>query len=243
GAAYGHGGCRLTVASTTSLTLSPYGIGLLLLNGVSQPVPSAGIMATNASLAVSTLYYAYAQMVSGSMVLNLSTTGHVTSASGVEVKSGDATQTLVGMVFTDASTHFNDTPVLRNCANWFNRANKSVNTSGVGASTTSTSFVELSASARAEICLWADEAPFLVSANSVSVSVAGNTGQLCMGVDGVAGGAGSTSTSAGASQTEPAFGFFSGLLAEGHHVFSPFGSVSSGATATFSLTTYGTMRG
>jgi hypothetical protein len=243
GAAYGHGGCRLSVASTTSVKLSPYAIGLLLLNGVAQPVPSAGIVATNASLAASTLYYAYAQMVSGSMALNLSTTGHVTSASGVEVKNGDATQTLVGMVFTDANTHFNDTPVLRNCANWFNRANKSVSGSSPTASTTSTTAVELSASARVEISLWADESPALIASNSVNVSVAGDTAALTMGVDGVSNGIGSTTTSAGANQQEPAIVVFSGNLAEGHHVFSPFGQVTSGATANFSVAINGITRG
>lgn len=83
-----HGNCRLSVASTTSLKLSPYGGRNLNINGAIELIPTAGITISNGALAASTRYFVYSAMSGGSMVLELSTTGHETAASGVEVKTG-----------------------------------------------------------------------------------------------------------------------------------------------------------
>lgn len=112
------GQCVLT-KSGTSLKLAPANGNLLTINGVPQVVPSAGITlappATN-----NTSYYIYAYMNSGTMTLEASTTANVTdSTTGMEVKSGDATRTLVGLART-VSSAWVDTDALRYVRSWFN---------------------------------------------------------------------------------------------------------------------------
>ena len=60
----------------------------------------------SSSVSASTLYYIYLWNTSGTWVLDADTTGHATdSSSGIEIKSGDNTKTLVGMIHTDANKH------------------------------------------------------------------------------------------------------------------------------------------
>ncbi|MEB2654919.1 hypothetical protein SOP89_26500, partial [Pseudomonas siliginis] len=111
----GHGQCRLSYVSGTQLKLSPYNGNNLIINGVPQQIPSAGVTLANTGLAASTKYYVYAYMNAGTMTLEAVTTAHATGTNGVEQKSGDATRTLVGMILTDGSTpgQFVDTPANR----------------------------------------------------------------------------------------------------------------------------------
>lgn len=110
------GQCRLDYVSTTQIKLSPKNGNKLTINGAAYAIPSAGVALANTGLAASSVYNVYAYMNSGTMTLEASATGHSTdTASGVEIKTGDATRTLVGMVDTDNSTLF--TNRLRS---WFN---------------------------------------------------------------------------------------------------------------------------
>ena len=60
----------------------------------------------SSSVSASTLYYIYLWNTSGTWVLDAETTGHATdSSTGIEIKSGDNTKTLVGMIHSDASKH------------------------------------------------------------------------------------------------------------------------------------------
>lgn len=151
----GHGQCRLSVTSSTALKLSPYNGSYVTVNGKSASIPNAGISITNAGLAVSTVYYAYLYGTTGALQLELSTTGHSTHTNGVEIKTGDATRTLVGMVATNASTLFTDTVTTRWCINWFNRRSLPCSTTGNGFTITSGS--EISITIRNQFLSWADE--------------------------------------------------------------------------------------
>ncbi|MBP0532956.1 hypothetical protein J8J19_22570, partial [Mycobacterium tuberculosis] len=53
----GHGQCRLSYVSGTQLKLSPYNGNNLIINGVPQQIPSAGVTLANTGLAASTKYY------------------------------------------------------------------------------------------------------------------------------------------------------------------------------------------
>jgi hypothetical protein len=157
---------RLTFTSATALAFKPNNGDLIRINGFVWQIPGTGIAGCNntgvfvngtpgQNLAASTLYYVYAFSNSGTLTCDFSTTGHATSAtpgnSGTEVKSGDDTRTLIGMVFTNASAQFVDICV----ASWFNRRNKVGNTSGLTTGISPTiNFVT-----------WADEAIILTSAN------------------------------------------------------------------------------
>jgi len=99
------GQCQLQYVGTTSIKLVPYNGNYLTINGKHYKVPSAGVSLANTGLTAATLYYIYAYMSSGTMTLEASATGYATdSSTGVTIKSGDATRTLVGMVYMDSGT-------------------------------------------------------------------------------------------------------------------------------------------
>ncbi|MGH8759922.1 MAG: hypothetical protein ACREVW_10490, partial [Burkholderiales bacterium] len=74
---------------------------------VQTQLTTVGLSITNASLAASTLYYAYMYDNNGSVTLELSTTATaLDGATGYRVKSGDATKLYVGQIKTDAGALF-----------------------------------------------------------------------------------------------------------------------------------------
>lgn len=161
----GHGQCRLSVTSTTALKLAPFNGNKLIINGVSQTIPSAGVTLSNSGLSATTVYYVYAYMNAGTMTLEAVTTAHATGTNGVEIKSGDATRTLVGMIRTGASSQFLDTAAARFCLNWFNRR-KIVGAVAAtpGYTFTNTTLAEINAALRVEFLCWADDI-LIVTAN------------------------------------------------------------------------------
>lgn len=237
-----HGQCRLSVVSTTSLRLSPFNGQNINIGGLPRKIPSAGVTISNSGLAASTLYYVYAWMNGANIALELSTTGHSTHTNGVEIKTGDSTRTLVGMIYTNASTQFVDNYTNRFCLNWFNRrtlAGVSPTTTGA---TASTSLAELNTAARVNFLTWADEAVDTAVVGSVSNTASGNTSHTTSpGVDGL-GGAQVVATSYAAMINVVAYGRYLFNVAEGFHFASAYGMVSQG-TGTWSYGVQLTIRG
>jgi hypothetical protein len=100
-------------------------------------------------------------MNAGVMTLEVVTTTHATSTNGVEIKSGDATRTLVGMVRVNNSTQFVNTAAQRFCLNWYNRrVIHALNSFAALRSTTNTSNVEISTTERCEFLFWSGEGVF-----------------------------------------------------------------------------------
>jgi hypothetical protein len=155
-----HGQCRLSVSSTTTLLLSPYNGNSVIVNGIPLQLPTAGVTYTASGLSASTKYYVYLGGTTATPALSLSTTGYVTASNGVVVMNGDATKTLVGMVYTTASTQFVDAIATRFCLNWFNRR-KIVATNAIAGpfSFTNTASAELTSSARTQFLAWSDDVP------------------------------------------------------------------------------------
>ena len=154
------GQCRLDYVGTTQIKLSPHDGNKLFINGAFETVPSAGVTLSNASLSASTFYYIYAYMASGTMTLEASTTARATDTTyGHQIKTGDATRTLVGAVYMTSGTVFADSISQRFVLSWFNRKWKRGravwSTSG---STTSTSLVEVRTDGRVEFISWSDDA-------------------------------------------------------------------------------------
>lgn len=183
------GQCRLSRASAISLVLSPLNGNYLKISNVAQKIPAAGVALSNAGLVANTVYYIYAFMNAGVMTLEPSATGHSTDAtSGMEIKTGDATRTLVGMIKTSNNTpgQFVDSGTQRYVANWFNRRQLlSLNT----VATTNTAAAvptDVMAANHAEFLTWADTPVsiglIVVAANNISGSSINTT----CGVDGVA---------------------------------------------------------
>jgi hypothetical protein len=150
------GQCKLIYVSTTQIKLIPFNGTYLKINGVLYAIPSAGVTISNSSLSASTIYYVYAYMNSGTMTLELSTTTHATdSTTGAEIKSGDATRTLVGMIRTDIGTNFADTTNARWVRSWFNDDGVvGYQSSSTTVSTSSLSMIELETAMRVYALLW-----------------------------------------------------------------------------------------
>ena len=132
-----HGQCQLS-KSGANLILLPKNGNRIIVNGVSCTVPDAGV--TLAAPATSgTTYLIYAYMNGGTMTLEASATAHATDATtGVEIKSGDATRTLVGIART-VSSAWVDTATQRFVRSYFNRTiQKVANAFTTSRSTTST---------------------------------------------------------------------------------------------------------
>ncbi len=168
----GHGRCRLSVTSTTTLSLKPYDGNGVNVNGIALLIPAAGVTYTASGLTASTVYYVYLSGTTAAPVLSLSATGHSQASNGIETKTGDTTQTLVGMVYTNASTQFIDSAAIRTCLNWFNRRKIVSDASQAGPfSFSSTTLSETSSTLRAQFLKWADDTPIAqVSGNVTQTS-------------------------------------------------------------------------
>jgi hypothetical protein len=197
----GHGNCRLSVTSTTVLTLNPYSGNRLNINGQTYHIPSGGVTLSNSGLSASTCYYVYAYISSGNITLEAVTTTHATNTTtGIEQKSGDATRTLVGMIATNASGQFVDSPTQRFCVNWFNR--RGINGYAVvgAVAVSSTTAIEATAGARITFISWADEAVVgILNGEVVSTTASGNALNAGLYLDGNQLGAFTSCTWAGVS--------------------------------------------
>jgi hypothetical protein len=115
--------CRIASVSETStdLYLIGYNGNRVEWGGTSLTIPSGWqTKITNAGLNPSTLYYVYVYG-SSTPALELSVTGHATDANGNEVKQGDGSRLLVGMVYTDANGKFVRSARDQLILNWWNR--------------------------------------------------------------------------------------------------------------------------
>ncbi len=187
------GQCRLTVDSTSQLSLQRYQGAYLPLNigGVweAKLIPSSAPTLANTGLTAATLYYIYVFDDSGTLTLEASTTVHATDAdTGAEIKSGDASRTLVGKVFMGAGSPgtFVDSIVKRWCLNWFNR--RGLDMLGVFTAartlTVGNPYGEVNAEIRIEFLSWADEA-VMVFASGLYTTAGGFTqSDVAIGLDG-----------------------------------------------------------
>lgn len=185
-----NGTSRITVNSTTELAL---GVGVipLFVNSLWQMrAITSPVTISNGGLSANTVYRVYAFDNAGTTTLELSTTARATdSAYGVEIKSGDSTRTLVGMIRANASSQFVDSADQRFAISWFNRRNIAGGAAlGSGRSTASASLVELSSSDRKEFLVWGDEPAIQVSWTTLGStdSAANATVNIAAGLDGTA---------------------------------------------------------
>jgi len=236
------GQCRLALVAG-SLKLSPFNGNRLLINGAPQTIPAAGITLAATGLIPAALYYIYAYMVGATMTLEASATGHSTDVTtGVEIKTGDVTRTLVGMARPIAGPAFADTAAQRYVLSYFNRRDLSCG----GAFTalraiTSTSYVEIGNDIRNEFITWADEiassaiSGFMYNGNT-------NTGNYTsIAFDGIA-------AEDTCSMFQPSTATYSGPvsvltnksgLSEGYHYVTAVGSVTAGTGTWVGSTTAG----
>ena len=230
------GRCRLQVDSTTSISLQRYqGSTLPIKTGstwAAMTIPSSGPSLANTGLTAATLYYIYAFNSSGTLTLEASTTGHATDTdTGVEIKSGDATRTLVGMVFMDVGapgTYVSST-TKRWCLNWFNRTGLDMaNTYSADRTTNSMTFVELNTEIRLQFLTWADEAVFVCVEGSAEVDSIGQAALNGVDFDSTTTTAQTVSSVMSAGQAQPFAVSVMKRLSEGNHIAHHNVAVSGG---------------
>lgn len=170
-----YGACRLTL-SGGNLLLSRFNGRRLTINGVGELIPSAGITLAPSGLTPSTLYYIYAYMNSGTMTLEASTTAYATDATtGVQIKTGDATRSLVGMARPETGPVFTDTLAKRFVRSWYNDPGVALQnnfTANRATSSPHTDPQEVNSEIRCQFLLWAGER---VKATTMGAYVNGNT--------------------------------------------------------------------
>lgn len=174
-------------ANGSDITLSRKGGKHLTINGDVELIPSAGVTLAPSALTPGTLYYIYAFMSSGTMTLEASATGHSTdTTTGLEIKTGDASRTLVGMVRPVTGPAFSDSATRRFVRSWYNRKPLSIrNKFTVVRSTTSTSWTEVNTEIRCEFLVWADEVADLGLHSSIYVTSSGTRIGTALTIDGV----------------------------------------------------------
>ena len=228
---YDHGQCRFIYSSTTACVLMPYNGNGLLINGRQYRIPAAGVTLSNSGLAANTVYLVFARDDgSGGIALEARAgVSHVTHTDGVEILSGDASRTLVGMVATVAGGAFAFTAANRRVASWFNRRTVGLFEANTPSNTTSTSYAQLTTGVNA--LMWSGETAALDADGVAFPTSAPNVGAyLVLAVNGTAigGGAG---YSLGATGSQMATGVTTVYTANADSVFTfaPYGLTSSAA--------------
>jgi hypothetical protein len=176
------GECRLDYTSATLLTLSRYNGYRLIIDNAVCAIPAAGVTLAVTGLTALTLYYIYAAMSSGAMVLEASTTAYATdSRNGVRVKSGDTTRTLVGLAYPIAGPAWADSATQRFVLSWYNQKEKLAYRGSLGTLSTSSTSVTLLSSSYCEFLSWESKAVVgFVGAQALS----SGSGSLGIGVNG-----------------------------------------------------------
>lgn len=176
------GQVRLT-KSGSNLLLSPYNGNLLMINSKLYAISSSGItLAVGGSAA--TFYYIYCYDNSGTLTLEQSTTAPATqTTTGIKIKNGDATRTLVGAAYTDTGPAWADTDGKLWVISHFNRkAKRSVSVFVGDKTSTSASYGEISSDLRNQFISWNDEYTTYQFVGSVTNSGA-NTNTTGISVD------------------------------------------------------------
>lgn len=171
--------------SGSGLVLSRRSGSYLTIQGIARQVPAAGVTLAATGVAANTLYYIYAYMSGKNMALEASTTARAVDATtGVDVKSGDSTRTLVGMVYTTVANSFAAVATTGlfapiNCLSFHNRklrVTSAINSNGQAQADT----VWLSAI----VANWADEPIEATAEGSGSTPTSGNTSLIYIAYNG-----------------------------------------------------------
>src|SRR5262249_30159378 len=100
------GQCYLVFSTIDALILQPMNGNRISINGVLRTIADGGIGVLASGVAATTLYYIYAYWTGSGIACEYSTTAYAVQAgTGVLIKSGDVTRTLVGMWSSGATAN------------------------------------------------------------------------------------------------------------------------------------------
>lgn len=240
---------QLQYVSGTSIKFVPYNGARIRIAGTDYDIPSGGVASGNPTttsnyvngtasqtLSASTVYLVTVFNNGGTLTLDFLTTlthAQDTTAGnvGVEIKSGDNTRTVVGMIRTNATPNFVDSDAQRFTISWFNRRPRALlNAFAADRSTTSATYAEISSSERIEFLLWSGEHVVLYVSGSGENSVSGSSNKTSIGLDGTTASDGfvvSRGFGAGAgNETQTNVSLALSGLAEGYHYATILGKTT-----------------
>lgn len=182
------GQCQVTL-SGANILLSRYNGSYITINGVQEIIPTAGVTLAPAGAAANTRYYIYVFMSAGTMTLEFSTTVPVVdTATGVRVKTGDVTRTLVGQAQSTAGSIWSDTATFRGVISWFNkRPIQCIIPLVANISTPNAGFTELDPTYRVSFLSWSGDVVDLHHTGTMNVSAVATGTVTLWGVSGVVG--------------------------------------------------------
>jgi len=237
------GQCRLALVSTTILRLSRQDGCLLTIDNVPQVIPAAGVDLAPTGLGVGTVYYIYAMMSLGVMVLSPSTSVPVVDPrNGLKVATSNAAATLVGMARVDSGPlwHYSQSGVIGTLS-YFNRRNLVTSGPALGGVATS-STTPVSVGSNGYFICWGDEAVLAYASGYCnSNGIANNNAALGIDGAGFALGQAMYIPTAGANVTYAASG--SGFMSEAVLHFTCVMAWVSGGTGNYYGTTGAMVRG
>lgn len=224
-----YGECRLT-KSGDNLLLAPLNGNRITINGSVCTIPSAGVTLASTGLTPTSLYHIYVYMDGASLAMEASATVSATDAvTGVRIKSGDPTRTLVGMAIPTTGPAWVDDINRRYVVSWFNR--RSINCRAGLASNTSNSGTaanELSTGLRINFLLWPDEAASFTFDGFASNSTLSAVTRTYLSLDGALQDGVSVAANNVADQLLPLSVSAVVSGSQGAHYITPFVSVSAG---------------
>lgn len=226
-----HGQCRFQYSNAANCVLIRYNGKYISINGTHVEIPASGVTLSSTGTSNTTLYYAYAYLNSGTLTLECSTTAYVTDATtGVMVKSGDSSRTLVGMFYTKTANTFSTNLV----ASWFNRNSVWVgsNTTADRSVTTTGGYSEFHSEVRVEFMCWNGDNPIISMCGSVFNAASSYYSTISVSIDSTSSANSSIFASNKSTAAVPLGASFRQSLAEGYHYATIIGGLDSAGTVT-----------
>jgi hypothetical protein len=223
--------CRLT-KSGANLLLSRFAGTLLSIDGNAETIPSGGVTLAATGVTVGADRYIYAYMATGVMTLEASATAWAVDAtSGMPVKSGDPTRTLVGMARAITGPAWQDDEKQRFVRSYWNdqgvRGHSAFTAQRSVANATP---AEIDTEIRIEFLTWGEEIPHFEIQGTTRANSAGGQVFSQMAIDGATVDCKTTSRIEGTASFGGSFTLWNPLrLSEGYHYLTLFGASDSGA--------------
>ena len=215
----------------------PYNGNKIPINGVNVTIPPGGVSISGAGLTNYTNYYIYAYLNAGNLALEASTTGHsADAATGIEIKTGDPTRSLVGMVRRYSSNTLDSGSYWRGILSWYNRQPIGLARAFTAARaiTSVGTFVVVHSEIDLEFLTWGDEAISLHFHGSVENNTAGAATYSAIGINGTPhGGLDLHNLPVAGNWIPHTVAWVTTQPETGYYVVSVFAQVNVTSTATF----------
>lgn len=167
--------------SGADLKLSRYNGVKIPINGTLYTIPAAGVTLSTSGVSANSTYYIYAYYSAPNIVLEFSGTVYaLDTTTGLPIKNGDSTRSLVGMARTNGASAWS---IVRNYFNDPGYVSLTPLASDVAAPGGS-SYVEVSTSLRTEFLVWSDETVEAVAIGALEAPSPSSNGYVSLGFDG-----------------------------------------------------------